>query len=73
MVTCTRARYSRGPFVIHVHYSNRTERLLTALVRNLRAENDASGDRFAAAFDPVPLVVPNRNVETYLKLGLAQA
>jgi exodeoxyribonuclease V gamma subunit len=59
--------------VIHVHYSNRTEDLLSALVRNLRRESVASAKPFGAAFDPVHLVVPNRNVETYVKLGLAQA
>jgi exodeoxyribonuclease V gamma subunit len=59
--------------VIHVHYSNRTEELLAALVRNVREEGAASASPFGAAFDPVRLVVPNRNVETYLKLGLAQA
>ena len=59
--------------MIHVHYSNRTEELLAALVRNLRREGAASARPFGAAFDPVRLVVPNRNVETYLKLGLAQA
>jgi exodeoxyribonuclease V gamma subunit len=58
--------------VIHVHYSNRTEELLTALARNLAAEGGASGKVFGAAFEPVRLVVPNRNVETYLKLGLAR-
>src|SRR6185436_2295030 len=53
--------------------SNRTEELLAALVRNLRAEGAASARPFGAAFEPVRLVVPNRNVETYLKLGLCQA
>lgn len=60
--------------MIHVHYSNRTEELLEALAGNLRAEGRAaSAGPFGGAFVPVRLVVPNRNVETYLKLGLAQA
>jgi exodeoxyribonuclease V gamma subunit len=54
--------------LIHLHHSNRTEALLAALVRNVRDERRARGP-----FAPVRLVVPNRNVETYVKLGLAEA
>jgi exodeoxyribonuclease V gamma subunit len=61
--------------VIHVHYSNRTEELLAALAAHLRAEarGASGGTPFEAAFSPARLVVPNRNVETYVKLGLAEA
>jgi exodeoxyribonuclease V gamma subunit len=52
--------------MIHVSYSNRTERLLDALRVRLPA-----GRR--SPFDPAHLVVPNANVETFVKLGLAQA
>src|SRR3954470_18905519 len=33
----------------------------------------AGGAGGAGPFEPVPVVVPNRNIEAYLKLGLAQA
>ena len=52
--------------MFRVCYSNRTEALLEALVGNLRDER-----RGRSPFEPVRLVVPNRNVETYVKLGLA--
>lgn len=54
--------------MIHVVVSNRTEELLAALVESLRRERAARGP-----FEPARLVVPNRNVETFVKLGLAQA
>ena len=54
--------------MIHLCYSNRTEELLAALVREVAAERAGR-----SPFEPVRLVVPNRNVETYVKLGLAQA
>lgn len=54
--------------MIHVCYSNRTEELLRALVQQVDEER-----RAAHPLVPIALVVPNRNVETYVKLGLAQA
>jgi len=54
--------------VIRLFYSNVTEELLRALGRALDAERAAGNP-----LDPVCLVVPNRNVETYVKLGLAAA
>ena len=54
--------------MIHVCYSNRTEELLAELVRRLEAERARRGP-----FEPLRVVVPNRNVESYVKLGLAQA
>jgi exodeoxyribonuclease V gamma subunit len=54
--------------LLHLCYSNRTEELLGALAERLGAERAAG----ASPFDPALLVVPNRNVETYVKLGLAE-
>lgn len=54
--------------MIHLCYSNRTEELLAALVQNVRQERAAR-----SPFEPVRLVVPNRGVETYVKIGLAEA
>jgi exodeoxyribonuclease V gamma subunit len=53
--------------MIHVTYSNRTEELLAALAAGVRQERAR-----LSPWEPIQLVVPNRNVETYLKLGLAQ-
>jgi exodeoxyribonuclease V gamma subunit len=52
--------------MIHLTYSNQTEQLLARLVENL-------GQRRASPLEPVPLVVPNASVETFVKLGLARA
>jgi exodeoxyribonuclease V gamma subunit len=54
--------------MIHLRYSNRTEELLRALAEDLRAAR-AEGD---GLFDAVPLVVPNPQIETYVKLGVAR-
>ncbi len=51
--------------MIHLTYSNRTEALLEALVRHLHG---ASSDPLAAT----RIVVPNRNVERYVELGIAR-
>jgi exonuclease V gamma subunit len=53
--------------MIRVCCSNRTEALLQAFVRNLQRERQSEGP-----FAPVRVVVPNRNVETYLRLGVAR-
>ncbi len=53
--------------MIHLTYSNRTEALLDALVRRLAARR-GQADPLA----PVRLVVPNRNVERYVELGVAR-
>jgi exodeoxyribonuclease V gamma subunit len=55
--------------VLRVYYSNQTEELLCALVETVRADRSTSG---ATLFDPVHLVVPNRNIETFVKLGTAR-
>ncbi|HEY0711819.1 MAG TPA: exodeoxyribonuclease V subunit gamma, partial [Polyangia bacterium] len=52
--------------MIHLTYSNRTEELLAALVEAVTAER-----KRGSPFDPIRLVVPNRNIETYIKHGLA--
>lgn len=54
--------------MIRLTYSNRTEALLDALVRRL-AERRGSGDPLA----PVEIVVPNRNVERFVELGVARS
>jgi exodeoxyribonuclease V gamma subunit len=54
--------------MIRVCCSNRTESLLQAFVGNLQRERQSEGP-----FAPVRVVVPNRNVETYLRLGVARA
>jgi len=56
--------------VIRLIYSNQTERLLDALVEILKVHRQQ--DDFHP-LDPVDLVVPNRNMETWVRLGLAQA
>jgi exodeoxyribonuclease V gamma subunit len=53
--------------MIRVCCSNRTEALLQAFVRNLQRERQSEGP-----FAPVRVVVPNRHVETYLRLGVAR-
>jgi exodeoxyribonuclease V gamma subunit len=53
--------------MLYVHYSNQTEALLQGLVRRLDAARQRS------PLDPVEIVVPNRNMERYLELGVAQA
>jgi exodeoxyribonuclease V gamma subunit len=52
--------------MIRLCYSNRTEELLRALAADLAAGASARG-----IFQPVPLVVPNPQIETYVKLGVA--
>jgi exodeoxyribonuclease V gamma subunit len=54
--------------MIHLCYSNRTEELLGALAADLRAARGAGH----GLFEPVPLVVPNPQIETYVKLGIAR-
>jgi exodeoxyribonuclease V gamma subunit len=54
--------------MIRVCCSNRTEALLQAFVRNMQRERESAGP-----FAPVRVVVPNRNVETYLRMGVARA
>ena len=55
--------------MIELVYSNRTERLLDDLADSLRQQRESG----AHPLDPVELVVPNRNMETWVRLGLAQA
>src|SRR4051812_25834554 len=54
--------------MIRLSYSNQTEELLRALAADLRA----AGAQGRGLFDPTPLVVPNPQIETYVKLGVAR-
>ncbi len=54
--------------MIRLTYSNRTEALLTALVRRLDERRRGDHDPLA----PTYIVVPNRNVERYVELGVAR-
>ncbi|HEX4404138.1 MAG TPA: exodeoxyribonuclease V subunit gamma, partial [Polyangia bacterium] len=51
--------------MIRLVYSNRTEELLRALAGDLSRAG-------RGPFEPVPLVVPNPQIETYVKLGVAR-
>jgi len=53
--------------VLHIHTSHRTEVLLDAFVESLAAERERLG-----AWATVQVVVPNGNVETYLRRGVAE-
>ncbi len=53
--------------MIRLVYSNATEELLAALADAIAEER-----RTAGPLEPVRVVVPNANIETYLKLGLAE-
>ena len=55
---------------IQLHHSNRTESLLEALVGHLERERAHSGP---SRLRPTLIVVPDRNVETWLKLGVARS
>jgi len=55
--------------LIELIYSNRTERLLLSLVSDL----DRRRCEGAHPLDPVEIVVPNRNMEAWVTLGLARA
>lgn len=55
--------------MIELVYSNMTERLLETLAKNIQEwrEHDAH------PLDPVELVAPNRNLESWIRLGLARS
>lgn len=53
--------------MIELFYSNRTEQLLEALADQVKAQRANTHP-----LEPVELVVPNRNMETWVRLGLAQ-
>ena len=55
--------------MIELIYSNRTERLLSNLVRDLAKQRQEG----AHPLDLVEIVVPNRNMEAWVTLGLARA
>lgn len=55
--------------VIELIYSNKTERLLEELAGRIKERRSAG----AHPLEPVELVVPNRNMGAYVRLGLAQA
>ena len=51
--------------MLRVYYSNQTEKLLEALMERMREHRGSFYER-------VSIVVPNQNMETYLKLALAR-
>ncbi len=55
---------------LRLHYSNRTEDLLRSLIDNLEAAKRHPG---ASLFDASTIVVPNRQIETYLRHGIARS
>lgn len=55
--------------MIKLIYSNKTERLLEELAGDLREWREGGGTH---PLEPVELVVPNQNMETWVGLGLAQ-
>ncbi len=55
--------------MLRVYYSNQTEQLLNTLVDTLENYRNETG---ASLFEPTHLIVPNRNIETYVKLGIAR-
>ena len=70
--------YPENPFqlwppivVLRVYYSNRTEELLEALIERIEHQRHQRAER-STLYDPVHIVVPNRNMETYLELALAR-
>lgn len=63
---CVRLAVFLGP-VIRICTSHRTENLLDAFVQNVQDERGRVGP-----FVPVQVVVPNRNIEAYLRLRVAE-
>jgi exodeoxyribonuclease V gamma subunit len=53
---------------VHLVYANHTEELLAAFCRDLGAHRAGAGP-----LSPVRLVVPNRNIESFVKRGVARA
>jgi len=59
-----------NPSTIRVWYSNQLERLAGRLIANLEAPDKGPT---ACLFAKPPIIVPNRNIETYLKYEFARA
>ena len=53
--------------MLRVYYSNRTEELLEALIERVSTSSERT-----TLYDPIHIVVPNRNMKTYLELSLAR-
>ncbi|HKI19379.1 MAG TPA: exodeoxyribonuclease V subunit gamma, partial [Isosphaeraceae bacterium] len=58
-----------NPSTIRVWYSNQFERLAGRLIANLEAREESPTTRL---FTMPPIIVPNRNIETYLKYEFAR-
>ena len=55
--------------MMHVWYSNQLERLADRLIENLGKAKCSTADRL---FRMPTIIVPNRNIETYLKYEIAR-
>ena len=55
--------------MMHVWYSNQLERLADRLIENLGKPKRSTTSRL---FRMPTIIVPNRNIETYLKYEIAQ-
>jgi len=58
-----------NPSTIRIWYSNQLERLADRLIANLEAPEESPTTRL---FARPPIIVPNRNIETYLKYEFAR-
>jgi exodeoxyribonuclease V gamma subunit len=66
-----RASVPAGSLMIKVWYSNQLEQLAERLIANLKLRNGDSTSNFSLFALP-PIVVPNRNIETYLRYEIAR-
>ncbi len=55
--------------MMHVWYSNQLERLVDHLIENLGTQGRSPAARL---FEMPPIIVPNRNIETYLRYEIAR-
>ena len=63
------SRSTKRPAMIHVWHSNQLERLANRLIENLDVGHESVTRRL---FLMPPVIVPNQNIETYLKYEVAR-